>query len=66
MPEDWKHAHDKAKEYIADLEAANVKLRDQAIAFKKDLDSANAEGENLHARMRELEAELLRLKNDRS
>lgn len=64
MPEAWKHAHDKAKEYIADLEKANVKLRDQAIAFKKDLDSANAEGENLHARMRELEASLITARND--
>ena len=33
MPNDWKEAHDKAKEYIADLEKANVKLRDQAIKY---------------------------------
>lgn len=33
MANDWKEAHDKAKEYIADLEKANVKLRDQAIKY---------------------------------
>ena len=43
MIEDWKHAHDKAKEYIADLEAANAKLRDQAIKYLEDAEKLRNE-----------------------
>ena len=34
-------------------------------SLERRLAAANAEGENLHAKLRETEAELLRLKNDR-
>ena len=43
MPEDWKLAHDKAKEYIADLEKANTKLRDQAIKYFDMAEKLSAE-----------------------
>ena len=43
MPEDWKHAHDKAKEYIADLEKAGVKLRDRAIAYLERAEKSERE-----------------------
>ena len=36
--EDWKHAHDKAKEYIATLEAHAVSLRDEAIRIARERD----------------------------
>jgi hypothetical protein len=38
VTEDWKAAHDSAKEYIAALEEAKNDLRDQCIAAIRDRD----------------------------
>lgn len=45
--EDWKKAHDAAKEYIKALEESRVELRDQAIQAIKERDACKAELEEL-------------------